>query len=521
MTTPAAARALIDAVPTGLYIDGEWIDAASGERCDVVNPATEEVIASIADGGPEDARRAIEVAARQQDAWAQTAPRERSEILRHAYELLMTRQDRLATIITAEMGKPLADAEGEVAYAAEFFRWFSEEAVRIGGDATVSGDGRTRIIVTRQPVGPCVLVTPWNFPLAMGTRKIGPAIAAGCTMVFKPAHLTPLSSLALASILEEAGLPNGVLNVVCSSDPGSVVEPWMSSGLARKISFTGSTAVGVKLLEQASAHVMRSSMELGGNAPFIVFDDADLAAAVEGAMIAKLRNMGEACTAANRMFVQRGVVDEFVERLAARMSGLAVGDGLAEGTQVGPLVERKALAKVEALVADAIERGARLVCGASAPGRKGYFYLPTVLADVDPAADLMSEEIFGPVAPVIPFDDEEQVVALANDTEWGLVGYVFTKDVDRAFRMQEAIEVGMLGVNTGLVSNPAAPFGGIKESGLGREGGRAGIEEYLELRYLAMPRPVGAHIRRHQPTRQLVYQDSMRGSTNNEFVGAN
>ncbi|CCH80222.1 putative succinate-semialdehyde dehydrogenase I,NADP-dependent (or putative aldehyde dehydrogenase) [Nostocoides japonicum T1-X7] len=487
MTTPEL-RELIRSVPTGLYIDGEWVDAESAVRCDVVNPATEEVIASIADGGPQDARRAIAAAARVQDSWARTAPRERSEILRRAYELMMARQADLAAIITAEMGKPLAEATGEVAYAAEFFRWFSEEAVRIGGDATLSGDGKTRIIVTKQPVGPCVLITPWNFPLAMGTRKIGPAIAAGCTMVFKPAHLTPLSSLALVAILQEAGLPGGVLNVVCSSDPGSVVEPWMSSGLARKISFTGSTAVGVRLLAQASDHVMRSSMELGGNAPFIVFDDADLDGAVEGAMVAKLRNMGEACTAANRMFVQRGVAEEFVRRLASRMDGLVVGDGSEQGTQVGPLIEPKALAKVQSLVSDAVDRGARLVCGGSAPDRRGYFYQPTVLTDVDPSSELMSQEIFGPVAPVIPFDDEEDVIALANSTEWGLVGYVFTKDVDRAFRMQESIEVGMLGLNTGLVSNPAAPFGGIKESGLGREGGRTGIEEFLEQRYLAMPR---------------------------------
>ncbi len=488
----ARAQQLIAAVPTGVFIDGEWSAAASGRRCDVVNPATEEVIASIADGGPEDARLAIEVAARTQASWGKTPPRVRSEILRRAYELVMERQDDLAVVMTSEMGKPFAEAKGEVGYAAEFFRWFSEEAVRIGGDATTSGDGKTRIIVTKQPVGPCVLVTPWNFPLAMGTRKIGPAIAAGCTMVFKPAHLTPLTSFALVEILREAGLPDGVLNVVCSSDPGSVVEPWMSSGLARKISFTGSTAVGVKLLEQAAQHVMRSSMELGGNAPFIVFDDADLDVAVEGAMVAKLRNMGEACTAANRMFVHHSVADDFADRLAAKMAALRVGNGLDEGTDIGPLVEPKALAKVEALVAEARGRGARVVCGGTAVEGAGYFYPPTVLAGVDPASDLMSQEIFGPVAPIISFDSEAEVVALANDTPWGLVGYVFTRDVDRAFRLNEAIEVGMLGVNTGLVSNPAAPFGGVKSSGLGREGGRLGIEEFLEVRYLAVPRSVGA-----------------------------
>ena len=493
-TTTLATRAeqLIAAIPTGVFIDGRWSPAASGRQLDVRNPATEAVIARVADGGPDDARRAIEVAARTQASWGATAPRERSEILRRAYELVMERQDDLAVIMTSEMGKPFAEARGEVAYAAEFFRWFAEEAVRIGGDATVSGDGRTRIIVTKQPVGPCVLVTPWNFPLAMGTRKIGPAIAAGCTMVFKPADLTPLTSFALVEILREAGLPDGVLNVVCTSDPASVVEPWMSSGLARKISFTGSTAVGVKLLEQAAEHVMRSSMELGGNAPFIVFDDADLDVAVDGAMLAKLRNMGEACTAANRLFVHHSVAAEFADRLADRMSALTVGDGLDEGTDIGPLVEPKALAKVEELVADALDRGARVVCGGAAPERAGYFYPPTVLADVSSGSALMNQEIFGPVAPIIAFDSEDEVVRLANDTPWGLVGYVFTKDVERAFRLNEAIEVGMLGVNTGLVSNPAAPFGGVKSSGLGREGGRLGIEEFLEVKYLAMPRVVGA-----------------------------
>lgn len=490
MTTPTSPTipAAVAAAPTGLFIDGAWGPAASGATTDVVNPATGQVIAAIADGGAADARRAIEVAARAQESWGRTPPRERSEILRRAYDLVMARQDDLATIMTTEMGKPLAEAKGEVAYAAEFLRWFSEEAVRIGGDATTSGDGRTRIIVTKEPVGPCVLVTPWNFPLAMGTRKIGPAIAAGCTMVFKPAHLTPLSSFALVEILAEAGLPAGVLNVVCTSDAGSVVEPWMDSGLARKVSFTGSTAVGVRLLEQAARHVMRSSMELGGNAPFLVFDDADLDTAVEGAMVAKMRNMGEACTAANRLFVQRGVAEEFSRRLAERMSALVVGDGMAEGTQVGPLVEEKARTKVTDLVTDALDRGARVLCGGEVPAGPGYFYPPTVLADVSPDADLMGEEIFGPVAPVIPFDTEEEALRLANDTPWGLVGYVFTQDVDRGFRLSDRLEVGMLGLNTGLVSNPAAPFGGVKESGLGREGGRVGIEEFLETKYLATPR---------------------------------
>jgi succinate-semialdehyde dehydrogenase/glutarate-semialdehyde dehydrogenase len=475
-------------VSTGIFIDGQWGEAASGARFDVVNPATEEVIATVADGGPEDALRAIETAGRVQKDWARTAPRERSEILRRAYDLIMARQDELALIMTTEMGKPLAEAKGEVAYAAEFFRWFSEEAVRIGGDFTTTGDGKNRILVSREPVGPCVLVTPWNFPLAMGTRKIGPAIAAGCTVVFKPATLTPLSSLALVDILVEAGLPTGVLNVVCTTKASSVVSPWMSSGIARKISFTGSTEVGVRLLEQASQHVMRSSMELGGNAPFIVFEDADLDRAVEGAVAAKMRNMGEACTAANRIFVQRLVAEEFARRLAARLGSLSVGDGAEPGTEVGPLVEEKALRKVQELVDDAVSKGAKIVCGGDRPDRPGYFYSPTVLSDVSAEADLMTEEIFGPVAPVVPFDTEEEAVRMANDTPWGLVGYLFTQDVDRGFRVGEALEVGMVGLNTGTVSNPAAPFGGVKASGLGREGGRVGIDEFLEYKYMAVPR---------------------------------
>ncbi|MEB3372331.1 NAD-dependent succinate-semialdehyde dehydrogenase [Saccharopolyspora sp. S2-29] len=471
-----------------MFIDGQWSESASGARFNVVNPATEEVIATVADGGPEDAQRAIETAGRVQKDWARTPPRERGEILRRAYDLLMQRQDELALIMTTEMGKPFGEAKGEVAYAAEFFRWFAEEAVRIGGDLTTTGDGKNRILVSREPVGPCVLVTPWNFPLAMGTRKIGPAIAAGCTIVFKPAALTPLTSLALVDVLVEAGLPAGVLNVVCTTKASSVVSPWMSSGIARKISFTGSTAVGVRLLEQASEHVMRSSMELGGNAPFLVFEDADLDRAVEGAVAAKMRNMGEACTAANRIFVQRPVAEEFARRLAVRMGSLKVGDGVEDGTEVGPLVEEKALRKVQELVDDAVGKGAKVVCGGDRPDRPGYFYPPTVLSGVSEEAELMSEEIFGPVAPVISFDTEEEAVRMANDTPWGLAGYLFTQDVDRGFRVGEAMEVGMVGLNTGIVSNPAAPFGGVKASGLGREGGRVGIEEFLEFKYMAVPR---------------------------------
>lgn len=486
-TLSQKAREAIAKINTGLFIDGQWTEAASGSRFEVINPATEEVVATVADGGPEDARRAIEAAGRVQKEWAKTPPRARSEILRRAYDLIIERQDELALIMTTEMGKPLHESKVEVAYAAEFFRWFSEEAVRIGGDVAISGDGKHRVLISKEPVGPCVLVTPWNFPLGMGTRKIGPAIAAGCTIVFKPANLTPLSSLALVDILIEAGLPQGVLNVVPTTKASDVVSPWMASGIARKVSFTGSTEVGVRLLAQASQHVMRSSMELGGNAPFIVFEDADLERAVEGAVAAKMRNMGEACTAANRIYVQRPIADEFAKKLARRLSALAVGNGAEVGTDVGPLVEEKAVAKVQELVDDAVAKGATVLCGGSRPDRPGYFYSPTVLSGVSTSANVMNEEIFGPVAPVIPFDTEEEAVRMANDTPWGLVGYVFTQDVDRGFRMTDALEVGMLGLNTGTVSNPAAPFGGVKASGLGREGGRTGIEEFLETKYTAVP----------------------------------
>jgi succinate-semialdehyde dehydrogenase / glutarate-semialdehyde dehydrogenase len=488
MSNELAATSVISKLNTGLFIDGVWAPAASGRTFAVENPATGEILAHVADGGEADALRAIAAADSAQKGWARTAPRERSEILRRAYDIIMSRQDDLALIMTSEMGKPLAEARGEVAYAAEFFRWFSEEAVRVGAESTTTGDGKTRILVTREPVGPCVLVTPWNFPLAMGTRKIGPAIAAGCTMVFKPAELTPLTSLALADILVEAGLPSGVLNIVTTSAAGSVVEPWMNSGIARKISFTGSTEVGKLLLAQASRNVMRSSMELGGNAPFIVCEDADLGRAVDGAMIAKMRNMGQACTAANRMFVHRSVAPEFARLLGERMSALRIGNGAEPGTDVGPLIGEKARTKVQQLVDDAVERGAAVLVGGRRPEGAGYFYTPTVLTGVSPDADLMRTEIFGPVAAIIPFDNDDEAVRLANDTQWGLVGYVFTQDVDRALWFGDELEVGMLGLNTGLVSNPAAPFGGVKQSGLGREGGKVGIEEFLEYKYLAIPR---------------------------------
>ena len=474
------------ALRTELFIDGAWRSATGGATFAVENPATNEVLAHVADGGLEDAALAIEAAGRAQASWGKSTPRERADILRRAYDLVLANTDRLAAIMTAEMGKPLAEAKGEVAYGAEMLRWFSEEAVRIGGDQTTSVDGNTRIMVTQEPVGPCVLVTPWNFPLAMGTRKIGPAVAAGCTMVFKPAELTPLTSLALVEIFKEAGLPDGVLNVVTTSNPSTVVGKWMASGIARKVSFTGSTGVGKILLQQAAENVMRSSMELGGNAPFIVLADADLERAIDGAMKAKMRNMGEACTAANRFFVHRTLVDQFAEKLAKSMSELTVGNGAEAGTDVGPLIEQKGLDKVESLVADAVAKGARVLTGGSRPEGPGYFYQPTVLTDVPLDAELMSTEIFGPVAAITAFDSEEEVIRLANDTEWGLVGYVYTESLDKALHFSKALEVGMVGLNTGLVSNPAAPFGGIKQSGLGREGGKIGIEEFLEYKYTAI-----------------------------------
>lgn len=475
-------------VPTRLLIAGRWQTARDGGTFEVTNPATGGVIAVIANGGPDDADAALDAAAETQDSWKQTAPRARGEILRCAFELVMARQDWLAEIMTHEMGKPFGEARGEVAYAADYLRWFSEEAVRINGDAQTSGDGNSRMIVTQEPVGPCVLVTPWNFPLAMGTRKIAPAVAAGCTMMLKPPQQTPLTSLALATILTEAGLPDGVLNIVTTTSARSVVERWMSSKKARKISFTGSTEVGKTLLRQAADNVMKSSMELGGNAPFIVCEDADLELAVEGALAAKMRNMGEACTAANRMYVHQSVATQFANRLAARMAALRVGPGMEPNTQVGPLIDDAARDKVQQLVDDALARGARALTGGTVPQGAGFFYPPTVLSDVPQDAALMSEEIFGPVAPIIPFEDEDQVISEANDTDWGLVGYVFTQDVDRAFDLTERLEVGMVGVNTGIVANAGAPFGGVKQSGLGREGGKVGINDFLEYKYVTMPR---------------------------------
>ncbi|HEY3711710.1 MAG TPA: NAD-dependent succinate-semialdehyde dehydrogenase [Amycolatopsis sp.] len=477
---------VVGAVDKELFIGGKWVPATGGRTFDVQDPSTGTVLCQVADATPEDGLAALDAAAAAQPGWAAVAPRERGEILRRAYEKLIERRDQLALLMTLEMGKPLAEAAGEITYAAEFFRWFAEEAVRIDGGYAVAPNGVGRFLVTRQPVGPALLITPWNFPMAMGTRKIGPAVAAGCTMVIKPAAQTPLSMLALAAILAEAGLPEGVLNIVTTTDAGGVMEPLIRDGRARKLSFTGSTAVGRKLLEQCAEKVLRTSMELGGNAPFLVFEDADLDAAVEGAMQAKMRNIGEACTAANRFYVQRGVLEEFSRRLTERMRALPMGRGTEDGVVVGPLIDEAAVKKVTALVKDATERGARVLTGGAAVDGPGHFYPATVLTDVPVDARLAAEEIFGPVAPITPFDTEDEAVAKANNTEYGLVSYLYTSDVKRALRVSERLEAGMIGLNQGVVSNPAAPFGGIKQSGLGREGGTVGIDEFLETKYIAV-----------------------------------
>ncbi|MBB1152964.1 MULTISPECIES: NAD-dependent succinate-semialdehyde dehydrogenase [Amycolatopsis] len=477
---------VVDAVGKELFIGGKWVAARSGKTFDVQDPSTGEVLCQVADAAPEDGLAALDAAVAAQADWAAVAPRERGEILRRAYDKLIERRDELALLMTLEMGKPLAEAAGEITYAAEFFRWFAEEAVRIDGGYAVAPNGSGRFLIARQPVGPTLLITPWNFPMAMGTRKIGPAVAAGCTMVIKPAAQTPLSMLALTQILADAGLPEGVLNVVTTKDAGGVMEPLIRDGRARKLSFTGSTGVGRKLLEQCAEKVLRTSMELGGNAPFVVFDDADLDAAVEGAMQAKMRNIGEACTAANRFYVQRGVAEEFSRRLTERMQALPMGRGTDEGVVVGPLIDEAAVKKVTELVKDATDKGARVLTGGSRVDGPGHFYPATVLTDVPVDARLASEEIFGPVAPITPFDTEDEAVEKANDTEFGLVSYLFTSDLKRALRVSERLEAGMIGLNQGIVSNPAAPFGGVKQSGLGREGGTVGIDEFLETKYIAV-----------------------------------
>ena len=486
MSSADREQAVIDTVPTELFINGRWRPASGGKTFDVEDPSTGKALRAVADAAPEDGMAALDAAVAVQAQWAKHPPRERGEILRRAYELMMQRQDDLALLMTLEMGKPLAESQAEIAYAAEFFRWFAEEAVRIDGGFATAPNGSGRVLLMRQPIGPSLLITPWNFPAAMGTRKIGPAVAAGCTMVLKPARLTPLSMLALAQILAECGLPDGVLNVVPTASSGRLMEPLIRDGRARKLSFTGSTEVGRMLLEQCAEQILRTSMELGGNAPFLVFADADLDAAVEGAMIAKMRNIGEACTAANRFFVHTDVAEEFSRRLAEQMSSLRIGRGSEEGVQVGPLIEAKARDKVQHLVDDAVTRGARVLVGGEPVEGPGYFYHPTVLAGVPPVAEMARTEIFGPVAPITPFTDEDEVLATANDTPFGLVSYVYTEDLRRALRVCERLECGMVGLNKGLVSNPAAPFGGVKHSGLGREGGSVGINEFLETKYVAL-----------------------------------
>jgi succinate-semialdehyde dehydrogenase/glutarate-semialdehyde dehydrogenase len=490
MSVPALAELeLLDSVPTGLLINGRWRPAATGKTFDVEDPATGKVLMSIADAGAEDGAAALDAAAAAQESWATVPPRERGEILRRAFELVTERAESFALLMTLEMGKPLHEARGEVTYAAEFLRWFSEEAVRAFGRYSVSPDGKSRLLVTKKPVGPCLLITPWNFPLAMAIRKIAPAVAAGCTMILKPAKLTPLTSQLFAAVMQEAGLPDGVLNVISSSSAGATTGPLIKDSRLRKLSFTGSTEVGRRLISDAAQNVLRTSMELGGNAPFLVFEDADLDAAVAGAMLAKLRNMGEACTAANRFIVHESVADEFAEKFAENVAGMTTSRGTEPDSKVGPLIDAKSRDKVHELVAEAVDAGAVVLVGGAPVDGPGYFYQPTVLTGVTKGSRILSEEIFGPVAPIITFATEDEAVHLANNTEYGLVAYVFTKDLNRGIRMGERLETGMLGLNAGVISNAAAPFGGVKQSGLGREGGLEGIEEYLYTQYIGIADP--------------------------------
>ncbi|MHA7177621.1 NAD-dependent succinate-semialdehyde dehydrogenase [Arthrobacter sp. Sr24] len=482
-------RALLASVPTGLLINGEWRPATSGNTFNVEDPSTGEVLLTLADAGAEDGAAALDAAVAVQEEWAATPARERAEILRRGFDTVTARADDFALLMTLEMGKPLAEAHGEVKYGAEFLRWFSEEATRSFGRYSTNPEGTAQILVQKKPVGPCLLITPWNFPLAMATRKIAPAIAAGCTMVLKPANLTPLTSQLFAQVMMDAGLPAGVLNVIATTDAGGVTGPIIQDSRLRKLSFTGSTPVGKRLLVDAATNVLRTSMELGGNAPFLVFEDADLDAAVEGAMAAKLRNMGEACTAANRFLVHESVADEFATRFAARMGEMTTGRGTDPATKVGPLIDAKSRDKVHSLVSDAVASGARAITGGAPAEGPGYFYQPTVLQGVEPGSRILTEEIFGPVAPIVTFKNEDEAVALANATEYGLVAYVFTRDHNRGLRMANRIETGMMGLNAGVISNAAAPFGGVKQSGLGREGSVEGIEEYLYTQYIGFPNP--------------------------------
>jgi len=487
--TDSRESELLASVPTGLLINGEWRAATGGKTVAVNDPATGEVIHEIADASIDDGVAAMDAAAEAFPSWAATPARERAEILRRAFDLLQERKEDIALLMTLEMGKPLAEARGEVGYGGEFLRWFSEVTAHTQGRYGANPEGTGRMIVSQHPVGPCYLITPWNFPLAMATRKIAPALAAGCTVVIKPATLTPLTTLFFAQILQDAGLPAGVVNVVTTTNTGPVSERIISDPRLRKLSFTGSTPVGVKLLQQAAPGVLRTSMELGGNAPFVVFDDADLDKAVEGAMLAKFRNIGQACTAANRFIVQRSVVEEFTRRVTERVQDMKIGRGTEDGVQIGPLIDDRAVDKAKTLVGDAVERGATVTTGGSPIDGPGTFFEPTVVADVQPGSDILREEIFGPVLAIIPFDDEDDAVRLANDTEYGLVSYVFTESLARGQRMIDKLETGMMGLNVGVVSNAAAPFGGWKQSGLGREGGDEGIHEYLQTKYTLTANP--------------------------------
>jgi succinate-semialdehyde dehydrogenase/glutarate-semialdehyde dehydrogenase len=486
MAIATEEQTVVDKVEKKLYIGGEWRDASGGGTLEVLDPATEEPLCEVADGTPEDAMAALDAAVEIQADWAATPPNDRAGILWKAFEALTERADELALLMTLEMGKPVAESKAEIIYAADFFRWFSGEALRIDGNYKQFANGTSRVLVMKQPVGPSLMITPWNFPMAMGTRKVGPAVAAGCTIVMKPAQQTPLSMLALGQILEECGLPGGVFNIVTTSSSGKTTGPLIEDQRLRKLSFTGSTEVGRKLIEASAQNVLKVSMELGGNAPFLIFEDADLDAAVEGALLAKMRNIGEACTSANRFHVAESVQDEFQRRLGERMGGLKVGRGTEEDVKVGPLIDEPSREKVAGLVQDALDKGATRVVGGEIPDGRGYFYTPTVLGGVPADARVNKEEIFGPVAPVGSFESEEDAIARANDTEFGLVAYVFTRDIKRAIRVCEGLETGMVGLNQGMVSNAGAPFGGVKQSGIGREGGKEGLEEFLETKYVAV-----------------------------------
>jgi succinate-semialdehyde dehydrogenase/glutarate-semialdehyde dehydrogenase len=486
MSIATEERTVVEKVEKRLYIGGEWRDATGGGTLEVLDPATEEPLCEVADATPDDAMAALDAAVETQAEWAASAPNDRAGILWKAFELLMERADELATLMTLEMGKPVSESKAEIVYAADFFRWYSGEALRMDGNWKQFANGTSRVMVMKQPVGPTLMITPWNFPMAMGTRKLGPAIAAGCASVVKPASQTPLSMLALAQILEEAGLPGGVLNIITTSSSGETTGPLIEDPRLRKLSFTGSTEVGRKLIEASAKNVLKVGMELGGNAPFLVFEDADLDEAVEGALLAKMRNIGEACTAANRFHVAESVREEFTRRLAEKMGSLKVGRGTEEDVKVGPLIDEPSREKVKELVDDAVEKGGKVLVGGEVPDGSGYFFPPTVLDDVPTDARVFHEEIFGPVAPIAGFDSEEEAIERANDTEYGLVAYVFTRDIKRAIRVCEGLETGMVGLNQGMVSNAGAPFGGVKQSGIGREGGHEGLEEFLETKYVAV-----------------------------------